>query len=58
MLLEPFRTPAAGPACGRWNPTMKKLKPEPGTYALVLESPAQATVQVGRLGVIRLRPGW
>jgi len=37
---------------------MLKLEARPGTYALVFASPDNAVVQVGRLGEIRLRPGW
>jgi Uri superfamily endonuclease len=37
---------------------MLQLEPRPGTYALVLNSPGEAVVQIGRLGEILLRPGW
>jgi Uri superfamily endonuclease len=42
---------------GKTAPTLV-LEPRPGTYALVLNSPGEATVQIGRLGKIRLRRGW
>ncbi len=34
------------------------LEPKPGTYALVFSSVAKTVVQIGKLGEIRLRPGW
>jgi len=33
------------------------LPPDPGTYALVLEAVAANDVQIGKLGVLHLRPG-
>jgi len=34
------------------------MKPDPGTYALILKCDSRARVQVGRLGEIELRPGY
>jgi Uri superfamily endonuclease len=30
----------------------------PGTYALILRSSRACTIRIGRLGTLRLRPGW
>jgi len=37
---------------------LAEVKPEPGTYALVLSSRADGLVRVGRLGVLRLQSGF
>jgi Uri superfamily endonuclease len=34
------------------------LKPQPGSYALVLSSAKAATIQVGKLGSLQLQPGF
>ena len=34
------------------------VKHEPGTYALVIAAKANRLVRVGRLGTLRLRPGF
>jgi Uri superfamily endonuclease len=34
------------------------MKRDPGTYALVLQNDADASVQIGRLGVINIVPGY
>lgn len=38
--------------------TMSPLPAEPGTYALLLRSDTDRTVDVGRLGSLNVRPGW
>ena len=38
--------------------TMSPLPAEPGTYALLLRSDTDRTVDVGRLGSLEVRPGW
>ena len=34
------------------------MKPDPGTYALILQCDLNDRVQIGRLGEIELRPGY
>jgi len=34
------------------------MKPEPGTYALILQSRSNGTIQVGRWGELALQPGF
>jgi Uri superfamily endonuclease len=34
------------------------MKPKPGTYALILSSSNHSTIQIGRLGELKLRPGF
>jgi len=34
------------------------MKPDPGTYALILQSNSTETIKVGRLGKLFLRPGF
>jgi Uri superfamily endonuclease len=41
----------------RNEPETPALPPKPGTYALVLEAIAEKRVQIGRLGVLHVRPG-
>jgi Uri superfamily endonuclease len=53
---------ALGAACdGRAAAGLRQLTPdgeEPGTYVLVLRSTERRSVKVGRLGVLRLEPGY
>jgi Uri superfamily endonuclease len=41
---------------GMWTPT--SFEPRPGTYALLLSSAADGVIRVGRLGDLRLQPGF
>ncbi len=34
------------------------IKPQPGTYALILASSRESHLQVGKLGILRLQPGF
>ena len=34
------------------------MKPDPGTYALILQSNSNETIQVGRWGQVNLQPGY
>ena len=35
-----------------------QILPKPGTYALILVSSSQEIIQIGRLGLLRLKPGY
>ena len=39
-------------------PGTQTVKPEPGTYALILLSTKQGVIRIGRLGRLRLQPGF
>lgn len=44
---------------GRFDDAVwSRIKAEPGTYALVMSAAANASVRIGRLGDLRLRPGF
>jgi Uri superfamily endonuclease len=34
------------------------MKPDPGTYALILQSQSNGTIQIGRWGMLDLQPGY
>lgn len=42
----------------RTRPKLAAVEPEPGTYALVLSLRANGLVRIGRLGRLRLQPGF
>lgn len=59
-MLAPHRNKgrSAGPRPARVHPPFPSFPPTPGTYALVLACRSQGTISVGRLGPLRLQPGF